>query len=136
MGKLKVMVAAMLAAAAGAGAGAGPSIAADNPTAGPQCFRSGDWSGWKATKDGQTMYIETGLNRVYKLDMAFPCTDLNDIDAKVITRVRGSSWICYPMDIDMRVYRPGIGSSNHCRVKRLTRLGAAEAKALPRDLRP
>lgn len=133
MGKLKVLLAVVVVSATGAATG--PSIAAEKNSR-PQCFRSGDWSGWKATSDGKTMYIGTGLNRVYKLDMAFPCTELNDIDAKVITRVRGSSWICYPMDIDMRVYRPGAGVSTYCRVKKISRLGAEEARSLPRNLHP
>lgn len=99
-----------------------------------QCFRASDWRGWKATEDGRTMYIEAGLNRVWKLDMAQPCRELNSIGAQLITRT-DSPMICRPMDINLRVRQPGAGIT-YCQVRRLTRLTPAQARALPRSLRP
>jgi hypothetical protein len=100
----------------------------------PQCFRSSDWAGWKATRDGRSMYIDTGLHRVWKLDLAQACPELNDIDAKLITRT-SASWTCQPMDINMRVLRPG-GGISYCQVRTITRLTPEQSRALPRNLRP
>jgi hypothetical protein len=101
-----------------------------------QCFRSSDWRGWKATPDAKTMYIETGVNRVWKFDLTQACPELNDLDAKLITRTRGS-WTCSPMDVDMKVLRPGPGAfASYCQVKKITPLTPAQSKALPKELRP
>jgi hypothetical protein len=82
------------------------------------------------------MYIETGVNRVWKFDLTQACPELNQIDAKLITKTQGS-WTCSPMDVDMKVLRPGPGGfASYCQVKKITRLTPAQSKALPKELRP
>lgn len=101
----------------------------------PDCFLSHDWSGWKATPDSKAMYIRVGGNRLYRLDMAQACPSLNGIGMYLVTRTRGSSWICHPLDLDLKV-SDGHGFKTACIVSGITRLSPEAAKALPRNQQP
>ncbi len=135
MGKsLLVLGLAAVAVLSASAASAQQSRRPSQARAPDQCFRASDWRGWKATEDGRIMYIEAGLNRVWKFEMAQPCRELNSIGAQLITRT-DKPLICRPIDINLRVRQPGAGIT-YCQVRRLTRLTPAEARALPRALRP
>ena len=41
-----------------------------------QCFAMRDWRGWKASPDSKALYIRTGVNEVYRLDLDFACPEL------------------------------------------------------------
>ena len=100
----------------------------------PQCFRSSDWRGSKATPDGSAIYIRVGSGRIYRVDFAHACTALTH-GGHLIHRTRGSGSICSAIDLDLRVSLGG-GMSTPCRASKLTQLTAEEADALPRGLRP
>jgi hypothetical protein len=127
-----------LAAAAGlsaplAGAQPAPS---DAGRLAPQCFSSNDWSGWKATPDSRTLYIRVGIDDVYRLDLAYTCPDLHNIDARISNRVReGEPRVCGPLDLDLTIFTPP-GESSPCMVKAITPMTHAQAAALPRSLKP
>ncbi len=129
-------LALMLGATAAAMALAAPAadIPAKTPARTP-CFRSQDWSGWKATPDARSLYIGVGGNRIYRLDMASACPALNQIGVHLVTRTRGSGWICHALDVDLKV-SDGRAFMSACIVNGLTVLSADEAAALPKALRP
>src|SRR5437764_1261490 len=75
-------------------------IAAASPGS---CFRSNDWSSWKAAPDARSLYISVNGNRVYRLDLAQACPALTSIGVHLVTRPRGSGWICRPADLDLKI---------------------------------
>ena len=106
----------------------------DPPQARAQCFLSRDWSSWRPSPDSKAIYLRVGVNQVFRLDLAYACPTLQQSNARLITKLRGSSWICHPLDIDLQVSDGFIPSP--CMVKHLTRLTPAEVAALPKGSRP
>ena len=117
----------------------GLMAAAAQPSAKPpsRCFLSQDWNGWKATEDSRSMYIRVGLKSFYRVDFTGMCPRLQSPGAHLVTRVRGSSWICSPLDLDIKVSDGPPGDiATPCIAKTITPLSAEEAAALPKKLRP
>lgn len=133
---MKLLHAAGLCAAAVLGAAfGGPAFAADTKPP-PKCFFPTEWDGgWKATPDSKSIYIGVGIHRVYRLDLASECPELNAPESRLITKMRGSSAICDALDIDLYVGDSN-GFKSPCIVKTITPLTDDEAKALPKSLRP
>jgi hypothetical protein len=100
-----------------------------------QCFYTQDWDGWKATPDSKAIYIRTGINKIWRLDLSSACPALQSPNAHLITHLHGSSSICSALDFDLKV-GDASGFSTPCIVSNLTPLSDAEAKALPKDLKP
>ncbi len=134
--RIMVSAAAFAAAALGAAHAASPASA---PVAAPAaasdaCFNSKEWKSWKA--DGnKRIYLRAGANEVFALDMKHACSQLTWPDARLVTQVRGSTQICSPLDLDLRVSTPP-GSSTACSVDTIRKLTTAEAQALPKNVRP
>jgi hypothetical protein len=125
-GSLVAMTALSLAAA-GANAQSGSAPA--------QCFYSQDWDGWKASPDSKMIYIRVGVNRIYRLDLANACPELQEPNAHLVNHLRGTSEICSPLDLDLSVaVDPGFKTP--CIVSKLTPLSKEQASALPKELRP
>jgi hypothetical protein len=101
----------------------------------PQCFASRGWSGWKATPDEKTIYIRASGRRIFRVDFSAPCNGVASGFSHLIVRLRGSSWICNPLDLDLGVSQ-GHGFRTQCIVSQLTALSSEEALALPKNLRP
>ena len=131
---LTAALAAALAAAGALSVGAAPALAAD--TANHQaCFLSSNWSGWKSP-DPNTIYLRVDVNRVFRLDLAHPSYSLSDPSVHLVSRIRGSSWICSPLDLQLTVADThGIGREPLF-VKTITELTPDEAKAIPAKYRP
>ena len=104
------------------------------PRTGAQCFLSRDWSSWRPSLDSRSIFLRVGVNQVFRLDLAYACPTLQRPNARLITKIRGSSWICHPLDIDLQVSDGFIPSP--CLVKALTRLTPDEVAALPKAARP
>ena len=99
-----------------------------------QCFFVSQWQGWKAPND-HTIYLGITGNKVYRLDLAGSCPELNWPDVHLVSRVRGGDTICGPLDFDLKVAEPG-GPATPCIVKNMTLMTPDEAAALPRGVRP
>jgi hypothetical protein len=101
-----------------------------------QCFAMRDWRGWKASPDSKALYIRTGVNEVYRLDLDFACPELQGPDPRLITRGRGDSdFVCSPLDLDLSV-RIAPGFSSPCQVKSISLLTPDQVAALPPKLKP
>ncbi len=100
-----------------------------------QCFASRDWSGWKASPDSKSLYIRVNVSKLFRLDLAQACPALQWPGAHLVTKVRGSSWICHPLDLELKV-SSGHGIATPCIVSGITALSKDEATALPKSLRP
>ena len=100
------------------------------------CFWVRDWAGWKITPDAKSMYIRVSMNRIYRLDFRGACTAAQFGGSHLVTKSRGSSSICSPLDLDLRVSQGRHGIATPCIVSAITQLTPDEATALPKPLRP
>jgi hypothetical protein len=99
-----------------------------------QCFESHDWQGWKAP-NAKTMYINVQNHNVYRIDFSGSCPELLYPDAHLITEIHGSSQICSPVDLDLKVSDTR-GFATPCIVSKITPMSPAEVSALPKKYRP
>ena len=128
MRRLTLMLTALVLLASAA------ASSAQTPSAtGAQCFRTRDWSGWRAP-DTSKMYIRVGPQRVYQVDFAGGCTGLTDPLAKVVTQSTTGT-ICGPLDLNIKVTNTG-GFSNSCIASKITPLTTTETAALSKNLTP
>ena len=126
----------LLAAALAAGvlcASAAPALA-DAPSH-QACFLSSNWRGWKSP-DPTTIFLRVDVNRVFRIELAHRSYSLNDPSVHLVSVVRGSSWICTPLDLQLRVADDHGGFREPLFVKSLTELTPDEAKAIPAKYRP
>ena len=123
---------ALSLAAVATGAGA-----ADKPATGrEQCFRSHDYQAFRPVDD-HTFNIRVDVNDYYRIETEGTCPALTYPQAFLITQVRGSDFICGPLDWDLRIGQPGPGGfSEPCIVKSQRKLTASEAAALPKRDKP
>ena len=127
------------AALAGLGlllATAGAGVAATQPPRDPSdCFVSSDWVGWKSPSP-TVIYLRVRVNTIYRLDLASGSNFLNEPFMHLVTRVRGSDWICSPLDFDLALVDDHGAFREPLIVKSMTRLTPAEAQAIPPKFRP
>ena len=103
---------------------------------GPQCFSIRNFETWKALDD-KTLYIRVFSRRYYRLDLAASCPRVTAPSSHLVTKWRGSSWVCSALDWDLRVSEdPVRGFESSCIVKSMTPLTDAEAAAIPRKFKP
>ena len=117
---LLLMVSAILAAAA-------------DPT--PRCFSVSEMNGWRSP-DGKTIYIRTGADRDWRLDLARQCSTLKSINPQLLLRNRGGSLVCSALDLDVKASESPGGIVEPCFPKTMAALSPAEAAALPKDAKP
>jgi hypothetical protein len=126
-----------LAAALATGAvslGATPALATGSASH-ESCFLSSNWSGWKSP-DPNTIYLRIDVGHIYRLDLAHPSYELNDPSVHLVSKVRGSSWICSPLDLQLEVADDHGGFREPLFVKSITELTPDQAKAIPAKFRP
>lgn len=100
----------------------------------PACFNLSDM-GNHTVGDDKTLYVAVRHREVYRLDMAGACLNrANFGDPLVVEVFGGGDRICRPLDLNLSVL-DGIGQSP-CIVKKISRLSASQAAALPKKLRP
>ena len=122
MRKLEIAIATFAIAAAVAG----------GAHAAEQCFYMNNIQNSRAADD-HTVFMRVGVDDIYRIDMQYPCTDLQN--SKLIIRsVSGSGQICRAVDIDLKVGDQGFRSA--CVARSITKLTPDEAAALPRKIKP
>ncbi|HEY2885691.1 MAG TPA: DUF6491 family protein [Rhizomicrobium sp.] len=105
-------------------------------TKGAQCFSIRDFRNWKAL-DARTLYIRVDTRRYFRLDLETSCPLLLSGNSHLITKWRGSSWVCSAIDWDLKVSDdPMRGFASPCIVRKMTALSDEEAAAIPRKNRP
>jgi hypothetical protein len=121
-----------IAAPAFAATEAAPAQGASTNTA---CFTTRDWEGWKSPSP-TVVYLRIRMNDVYRLDLAAPVGDLDAGDVHLFSEVRGSDWICSPLDLDLALADDHGIMREHLFVKAITKLTPDEVKAIPAKFRP
>lgn len=110
-----------------------PAIADTHPAA--RCIYSNEIEGWKAP-DAKTIYLRVQGKRTYRLDLSAPCPALRRIGAFLVTKLRGSTSLCAPIDWDLHVMSSWDDIPSACIVKTMTALTPEEAAALPAGAKP
>lgn len=124
---------AAVAVASLIGLGAGSAVAATANHS--NCFLSSNWEAWKSP-DPSTVYLRVTMNRVFRLELSRPAYDLNDPSAHLVSEIRGSSWICSPLDLQPLYLSDNHGMREPLFVKSMTELTPEEVKAIPAKYRP
>jgi hypothetical protein len=101
----------------------------------PRCFSVSEMNGWRSP-DGKTIYLRTGADRYYRLDLARECSTLKSINPHLLLTNRGGSLICSALDVDVKASESPGGIVEPCFPKTLSELSGAEAAALPKDAKP
>jgi len=105
-------------------------------TKGRQCFSIRSFENWKAL-DAKTLYIRVNLHQYYRLDLANSCPTLLSPNSHLITKWRGSSWVCSARDGDLKAGDdPMRGFASPWIVRTMKALTDKEAAAIPRKFKP
>ncbi|HEY2710077.1 MAG TPA: hypothetical protein VGI95_18680 [Caulobacteraceae bacterium] len=124
---------ACLAALAVVGIG-GTAFSADRNT-GSNCFLSRDWEGWKSPSPN-VIYLRVGVRQIFEIDLSSGSNQLQEGDMHLIDKVRGSDWICSPLDLDLQIADDHGVYAEPLIVKSITRLTADQVAAIPRKFLP
>src|SRR5689334_9055784 len=74
---------------------------AAEPQSRDTCFRSTNWNGWSAPGDGDALLLQVGMHDVYRIQLARGTHVHRWADQYLVNRVRGGTWICSPLDLDL-----------------------------------
>jgi hypothetical protein len=119
-------LAALLAVAA-TSASAGTTSPATN-----SCFATKDWRGWTAPGDGDALYLRVGTREIYRVELLPGSHVRKRSDTILFNRVRGSSWICSPLDLDLTLADRDIGFRQSLIARSIRKLTPEEIAAIPR----
>src|SRR5579864_2275207 len=68
-----------------------------------RCFYVTQWRGWKAVDD-HTLLLNVGGNRVFRVELANACPEVQLGSSRIVSINRGNSaLICSPLDLDVHV---------------------------------
>lgn len=109
---------------------AGASAAA-KPHHGDECFLSRNWEAWTAPGDGDFLLLRVGLHDFYRVDLTPGSHVRKDIDRFLVNIVRGSDWICSPLDLDLTL-SDHQGFREPLIARSLRKLTPEEVAAIPR----
>jgi hypothetical protein len=98
------------------------------------CFLAHDWEGWKSPNPN-VIYVRVGVSRIYELDLSSGSNQLQQPDMHLVSRIRGSNWICSPLDLDLQLADNHGAFAEPLIVKSITKLTPEQIAAIPkRDL--
>ena len=95
------------------------------------CFQTRDWDGWTAPGDGDFLYLRVKPNDIYRVDLTPGSHVRKEPDRFLVNRVRGSSWICSALDLDLTMSDQN-GFREPLIARSLRKLTPAEVAAIPR----
>jgi hypothetical protein len=99
------------------------------------CFLANQWEGWKSPSP-TVIYLRIGVSRIYQLDLSAGSNQLQEPDMHLVSKIRGSDWICGPLDLQLQL------SDNHGAfqeplfVKSITQLTPEQIAAIPKKFLP
>ena len=125
---MRVLLAVVLALLLPAAAGAAPASTRD-------CFLSSNWRGWSGPRDGDVLYLRVRGNDIYRVGLT-PGSHVHRYAGDfLVNQVRGSSWICSALDLDLALMDYN-GFSRPVIAADLRRLTPEEAAAIPHEDMP
>jgi len=130
MTRPRASIPSILAVALLAAAGATAATAASERKS-EACFASNTWDGWSAPGDANILYLRIGLHDIYKVELTPGTRVRKGADNFLVNQVRGSNWICSPLDLDLSL-SDHHGFRQPLIARSLRKLTPAEAAAIPR----
>jgi hypothetical protein len=111
----------------------GGAALADSPQTVPKCFFITAWQGWSSPSP-KILYLRVNRD-IYRVDLSVGSGWLSDPRMHLTSRLRGSSSICTPLDLQLELtdgqsFRQGLIASA------ITKLSPEEAAAIPQKYRP
>ena len=121
------------------GVSSGAACAAEptgNPPPRPSdgCFAITEWRNWKAPAR-DVLYLGVGMHDVYRVELSDGSPLLQAPDVHLVVKVRGSDWICSPLDLDLSINEVH-GIPEPLIARSLTKLTPEEIAAIPAKFRP
>jgi hypothetical protein len=104
--------------------------AAPGPDSQGACFSTRNWDGWSASRDGDALYLRVGRHDIYRVDLTKGSHVRKDADRFLINRVRGSDWVCSPLDLQLTL-SDHQGFREPLIVRALRKLTPEEVAAIP-----
>ena len=98
---------------------------------GSGCFATNTWEGWKPTADGDALYLRINNHDVYRVDLTPGTHARKGADQFLVSRVRGSNWICSALDLDLTI-SDTLGFRQPLIATSMRKLSPAEVAAIPR----
>jgi hypothetical protein len=96
-----------------------------------ECFLSRDWQGWSAPGDSNVILLKVRMHDVWRLELT-PGTHVHKYpDYMLVNRIRGSSWLCSPLDFDLML-SDHHGFRQPLIVTKVSKLTPAEVAAIPK----
>ncbi len=106
--------------------------AAKTPDPARDCFISSAWRGWSAPRGADALYLRVHTNDIYRVDLT-PGTRIHRYGGDyLVNQVRGSSWICSALDLDLALSNYG-GFPRPIVAANLRKLTPEEVAAIPRE---
>jgi hypothetical protein len=105
------------------------------PTQANNCFLSSNWSGWHAPDD-KTLYLRVNLHDIYRVDLNSPSAMLKWPSTHLVNVVRGSNYICSPLDLQLSIADNDGGGRDFLFIKAITKLTPDEVAVIPRKELP
>ena len=99
------------------------------------CFRGRDWQNWTAPGDGDVILLRVNLHDIYRIELTPGSHVRKDADRFLITKERGTDWICGPLDLDLQLSDHS-GFREPLIARSLRKLTPAEVAAIPPRDRP
>jgi hypothetical protein len=131
MTKHSYSIPAVLTAVVLISGGATAATAAPEETSARPCFASHTWEGWSAPGDGDTLYLRVGIHDIYRVELTPGTHVRKDSNQFLVSRVRGSNWICSALDLDLTLSDTQ-GFREPIIARSLRKLTPAEVAAIPR----
>jgi hypothetical protein len=101
------------------------------PKNGHDCFLSSEWQGWSAPGDGDVLYLRVFLHDIWKVELTPGAHVRRYPDYFLVNQVRGSNWICSPLDLDLTLSDRN-GYRQPLIARSLRKLTPEEVAAIPR----
>ena len=99
------------------------------------CFLATDWEGWKSPSPN-VIYVRVGVSRIYEFDLSSGSNQLQEPDVHLVSEIRGSDWICEPLDLDLQLRDNHGAFEEPLIVKSITRLTPDQVAAIPKKYLP
>ena len=133
--KARILIAAAATAAlslqGAAHAATGDKAGGKNATR--NCFLAQNWENWRGA-DANTIYLRVHAHEFYRLDLSSGSNMVTDDTNHLVSRIRGSNWICSPLDLDLKI------SDGHITepliVKSITKLTPEQVAMIPKKALP
>jgi hypothetical protein len=110
---------------------AGQALSADQGYQPDKCFLARDWEGWKSPNPN-VIYVRVGVSRIYEFDLSAGSNQLQQPAMHLVSKIRGSDWICDPLDLQLQLVDDHHAFSEPLFVKSITRLTPEQIAAIPR----